>query len=114
MPGDGRIPLRLAEGEAPPAPGELVVHAGGSRIAAMAALLRHAGSAAAAQAGACPCCRRPSDLATMLRRLVIERARGEVEFAGVLIAADQAEHAAIRAELARDPLIEARYRLPAE
>lgn len=69
------------------------------------ALVRHAGEAAAAQGGACPCCRRPSDLVTTLRRLAIDRAKGRAEFARVVVAAAPA----IRAELAADPFLAARY-----
>jgi hypothetical protein len=72
------------------------------------ALVRHAGAAAAAQAGTCPCCRRPSDVVTALRRLAIDRASGRVEFARVVVAAPES----VLAELAADPFIAARYRLP--
>ena len=111
MPGDGRIPLCVVIGAATPLAGDAVVLVGANPTAGPAAVLRHAGSAAAAQAGACACCRRPSDLVTVLRRLVIERARGEIDFARVVVAVDAAERARLRDDLAGDPLISARFAL---
>jgi hypothetical protein len=73
------------------------------------AVLRHAGSAAAAQAGACTCCRVPSDLVTVLRRLVIDRARGAVDMSAVLVAGAPADLARLQHEALADPFVAARY-----
>jgi hypothetical protein len=114
MPPDGRIPLRVAAGAAPRcAPGEALVVARAAATPDHDGLVRHAGSAAIAQAGACPCCRRPSDLVTALRLLVIDRARGAVEFSGVVVWVDPPDRARSLAELAADPLVAARYAVPA-
>jgi hypothetical protein len=74
-------------------------------------VIRHARAAAQNQAGACPCCRVPSDLVAVLRRLLIERASGEVDFAAVIIAGDPAELPALAEEVRTDPVIAARYAL---
>jgi hypothetical protein len=73
------------------------------------AVVRHAGSAAAAQAGACSCCRVPSDLVTVLRRLVIERARGEIDIEAVLVAGAPADLARLERDALADPFVAARY-----
>ena len=73
------------------------------------AVVRHAGSAAAAQAGACNCCRVPSDLVTVLRRLVIDRARGDIDIAAVLVAGDPADLARLEQDALADPFVAARY-----
>ena len=77
------------------------------------AVVRHAGSAAAAQAGACSCCRVPSDLVTVLRRLVIERARGEIDIAAVLVAGEPADLARFKEDALADPFVAARYAIHA-
>jgi hypothetical protein len=65
-------------------------------------------AAAAAQAGACPCCRAPSGLVAVLRQLFLDRVHGRVpEFDRVMVVAD--DEAALRAALA-DPLVAARFR----
>jgi len=71
------------------------------------ALVRHAGAAAAAQGGACQCCRRPSDLITALRRLAIEHAKGMADFRRVIVVAPPA----IAADLTADVFVAARYRI---
>lgn len=73
------------------------------------ALLRHAEAAAAAQAGACPCCRAPSSLVTVLRQLIIDRARGAADFAAVLVEGDAAALPHLAEEARRDPFVAARY-----
>ncbi len=73
------------------------------------AVLRHAGSAAAAQAGACGCCRVPSDLVTVLRRLVIDRARGDIDMSAVLVAGEPADLARLEQDALADPFVAARY-----
>jgi hypothetical protein len=73
------------------------------------AVVRHAGSAAAAQAGACRCCRVPSDLVTVLRRLAIERARGEIDIVAVLVAGEAADLARLEQDVLADPFVAARY-----
>ncbi|HJT08219.1 MAG TPA: hypothetical protein VJ747_14900 [Stellaceae bacterium] len=77
------------------------------------AIVRHAGGAAAAQAGACSCCRVPSDLVTVLRRLVIERARGEIDIEAVLVAGRSSDLARLERDALADPFIAARYVLRA-
>lgn len=73
------------------------------------AVRRHAGSAAAAQAGACSCCRVPSDLVTVLRRLIIERARGEIDIEAVLVAGLASDLARLEQDALADPFVAARY-----
>jgi hypothetical protein len=77
------------------------------------AVVRHAGSAAAAQAGQCNCCRVPSDLVTVLRRLVIDRARGEINIAAVLVAGEPADLARFEQDALADPFVAARYAIHA-
>jgi len=102
------IPLTFEQSPRPdPAAALLLVGADGTAAPAGFALVRHAGEAAAAQGGACPCCRRPSDLVRALRRLAIDRATGKAEFARVVVAAPPMR----RAELAADPFVAARYRI---
>jgi hypothetical protein len=100
------IPLRF-ERRPRPDPTAALVAVGSGSVPAGFALVRHAGEAAAAQGGACPCCRRPSDLVATLRRLAIDRAKGKAEFASVVVAAEPR----LRAELAADPFLAARYRI---
>ena len=73
------------------------------------AVVRHAGRAAAAQVGACSCCRVPSDLVTVLRRLIIERARGEIDIEAVLVACESGDLARLERDALADPLVAARY-----
>jgi hypothetical protein len=73
------------------------------------AAVRHAGAAAAAQAGACSCCRVPSDLVTMLRRLVIERARGEIDISAVLVVGEAGDLGRLEQDALADPFVAARY-----
>ena len=72
-------------------------------------VVRHAGSAAQAQAGACGCCRVPSDLVTVLRWLVIDRARGAIDIAAVLVDAAPADLARLEQDALADPFVAARY-----
>jgi len=72
-------------------------------------VVRHAGSAAQAQAGACGCCRVPSDLVTVLRRLVIDRARGAIDIAAVLVDGAPADLARLEQDAFADPFVAARY-----
>ena len=81
----------------------------GSAAPGAFAVVRHAGSAAAAQAGACNCCRVPSDLVTVLRRLIIERARGEIDIEAVLVACESGDLARLERDALADPLVAARY-----
>jgi hypothetical protein len=103
------IPLALERRPRPdPEAALVVVGAEAGATPAGFALVRHAGAAAAAQGGACPCCRRPSDLVTALRRLAIDRAKGTAAIARVVVAGPPS----LGAELAGDPFLAARYRLP--
>jgi hypothetical protein len=100
------IPLRL-EKRPRPDPAAALVVVGREPAPEGFALVRHAGEAAAAQAGACPCCRRPSSLVTALRRLAIDRAKGKAEFTSVVVLGDEG----LRPELAADPFLAARYEI---
>ena len=73
------------------------------------AVVRHAGSAARAQAGACGCCRVPSDLVTVLRRLIIDRARGEIDIAAVLVDGEPSDLPNLEQDALADPFVAARY-----
>lgn len=72
-------------------------------------VVRHAGSAAAAQAGACSCCRVPSDLVTVLRRLIVDRARGEIDMSAVLVVGEPADLPHFAQDALADPFVAARY-----
>ena len=102
-----RIPLRIAGHASTADRDSALVLVGGRTAQSGCAIVRHAGAAASAQHGACPCCRVPSGLATVLRRLFLERVRGEVEFARVVVDAP----AAVVEEAMADPLVAARYEL---
>jgi len=71
------------------------------------AVTRHADAAAIAQKGGCACCRVPSDLVSLLRRLFLERVRGETVFDGIVIDGP----AALAAAAMSDPLVAARYEI---
>jgi hypothetical protein len=107
--GYGRIPVELVDAAGAERRGHrtALVLTGAGFDPADHPLVRHAGSAAAAQHGACPCCRAPSGLAAVLRQLFLDRVHGRVpEFDRVLIAAG--DEADVRAAL-DDPLVAARY-----
>lgn len=107
MSGSSRIALRIGAGSrAAEAHSALILTAGRAAPAGYA-VVRHAGAAAAAQHGSCPCCRIPSDLATVLRQLFLDRVRGDVEFTAVLVDAP----ATLVAEAMADPLVAARFEL---
>lgn len=77
------------------------------------AALRHAESAAAARQGTCACCRVPSNLATVLRQLVIERAGGKIDFDRVFVAGDDKEMLPRLLRVAfADPVVAARFSQP--
>ena len=86
----------------------LVLTAGGTAPKSFA-VVRHAGSAAQVQGGACNCCRVPSDLVAVLRRLVIERARGAIEISAVLVAGEPVDLARLEQDALADPFVAARY-----
>lgn len=108
---DQRLPLTFAAsadtGDIDPHRTALVL-TGGTEPGAFA-VLRHAGSAAAAQAGACSCCRMPSDLVTVLRRLIIDRARGDIDMSAVLVVGAADDLAQLEQDALDDPFIAARY-----
>ena len=58
----------------------------------------------------CACCRPRSGIATELGRLFMARARGEVAFFRRVVA-DQTDAPAVRAALAGDVVVRARFRL---
>ncbi len=105
----GRIPLAFgtAAAVADRRRTALVLTRGGADGSGFA-LVRHADAAARAQAGACACCRAPSDLATVLRQLIIDRARG-IDFAAVLVDGDAPSLARMAEDALADPLVAARY-----
>ena len=107
MSGDGRIAVRVVGAAAEADARTALVLAGAGAHPAGHPLVRHAETAAASQAGACPCCRAPSSLAAVLRQLFLDRVHGRVpEFERVMIVAD--DEASVREALA-DPLVAARY-----
>jgi len=71
------------------------------------AVTRHADAAVIAQKGGCACCRVPSDLVSLLRRLFLERVRGETVFDGIVIDGP----AALAVAATSDPLVAARYEI---
>lgn len=109
----GRIALFFAGalGAAPAGWKTALVQAGAGTALASGefALVRHAGPAAAAQGGACQCCRVPSDLVTVLRLLAIDRAKGVVDIDAALVLAEGGELARLAEEVLADPLVAARY-----
>jgi hypothetical protein len=104
---EARIPLVAADRAPAPSPGMALVLTGGGAAPEGFALLRHAEGAAAAQAGACPCCRQVSSLAAVLRQLFLDAVHGRAAFAAVcVVAAGDAVAAALA-----DPLVAARFEL---
>lgn len=103
-----RIPLSAASEPGPARrPGTILILTGDTEPPTGYAAIRHAEAAAVAQHGGCACCRVPSDLVTLLRRLFLERVRGETVFDAVVI-----EGSPQLAETAlSDPLVAARYTL---
>jgi hypothetical protein len=102
---DARLPVRFAplhtrrpdeavltDGAAAPAPSARFMPAGG------------------AHGAGCACCVPRSGAATALATLFRERAVGGPAFAGVLAVVGAAGEAAVRAALAADPLVSARFR----
>lgn len=105
---ESRIPLWIAAAPSGVSRDRLaLIVTGSGRTPAGYAVLRHADAAAVAQAGACACCRAPSDLVGQLRRLFLERVRGEAVFDGVVIDGPTT----LAAEAMTDPLVAARYEL---
>lgn len=105
-----RIPLSASHEPGPAhRPGTVLILTGDAAPPSGYAAIRHAEAAAVAQHGGCACCRVPSDLVTLLRRLFLERVRGETAFDAVVIegSPDLAEAALT------DPLVAARYMLEA-
>jgi hypothetical protein len=107
MSDSGRIPVRIAARSRVPDPSAALVLTVGRTAPEGYALVRHAGAAAAAQHGACPCCRVPSGLARVLRQLFLDRVRGEADFARVVVDAPEA----LVADAMADPLVAARYEI---
>jgi G3E family GTPase len=106
MSDNARIPLSAASTPGPAARlGTILILTGDAKPPTGYAAIRHAEAAAVAQHGGCACCRVPSDLVTLLRRLFLERVRGEIAFDTVVV-----EGSRELAETAlSDPLIAARY-----
>ena len=109
MSGGERIPLWRTS-KPPPAPrqGIVLVVTGNVAPPAGYVAIRHAEAAALAQRGGCACCRVPSDLVTQLRRLFLERVRGETAFDEVVIEGSPS----LIDEAMADPLVRARYVVP--
>jgi hypothetical protein len=106
---DDESPSAGPDAARPPHPDPLPKGRGNEAAQRSFAVVRHAGSAAQAQAGACNCCRVPSDLVTVLRRLVIGRARGEIDISAVLVAGAPADLARLEQDALADPFVAARY-----
>jgi G3E family GTPase len=108
MSDSARIPLSASSEPGPAARrGTILILTGDMKPPAGYTGIRHAEAAAVAQHGGCPCCHVPSDLVTLLRRLFLERVRGETVFDAVVIAGPpQLAEAALS-----DPLVAARYEL---
>lgn len=110
---DGRIPLIFAStspaSDIERARTALVLTSGMAEPAGFA-LVRHVAAAAMARGGTCACCRVPSDLASLLRRLVIDRASGTVDFAAVLVIGDDRSFLReMTSDVRADPFVAARY-----
>jgi hypothetical protein len=109
---EARTPLRFAAaGSTAPAEraGAALVLTRGGDAPPDAPVVRHAAAAARAQHGACACCRAPSDLIAVLRRLIVERASGTVDFAAVIVEGETATLAELAEQALADPVVAARY-----
>lgn len=94
---DARVPLRF--GAASDAgPGDAVLDGAGW-------------AAPGAHGPGCACCAPRGAAAQALSDLFMRRARGSVEFRAVLVVAGDGEQTAVRAALAADPVVSARFRL---
>jgi hypothetical protein len=101
-----RIPLSATSKPKPASrSGTVLVLTGNTAPPTGYVAIRHAEAAAVAQHGGCACCRVPSDLVTLLRRLFLERVRGEIAFDEVVIEGSRKSVAAAMG----DPLVAARY-----
>lgn len=122
---DARVPVRLSLAGAPPADAAFLLEGEpdapgcvpgcvppGAAVARFALPAPTAVAPSAHPAG-CACCTPRGPVAEALGRLFLARARGEVGFFRSVIArpASPAGEAAIRAALAGDPLVSARFRL---
>ena len=106
MSGGERIPLSATSKPKPARrSGTVLVLTGNTAPPAGYVAIRHAEAAAVAQQGGCACCRVPSDLVTLLRRLFLERVRGEMLFDEVVIEGGLS----LIEEAMADPLVRARY-----
>jgi hypothetical protein len=106
MSGNERIKLSATSKPKPASrSGTVLVLTGTTAPPAGYVAIRHAEAAAAAQHGGCACCRVPSDLVTLLRRLFLERVRGEIAFEEVVI---EGRRKSVEATM-DDPLVAARY-----
>lgn len=108
---DGKLPLIFTAdiSSAIPASAQTALVLTRGDFADSAAVVRHADAAARAQAGGCACCRTSSDLVTVLRQLVIDRARGSVDFTAVVVEAEAAAVERLARDARADPFIAARY-----
>ncbi len=106
---DGRLPLVFTADLAAERRRVALVLTRSAGIAGDAGLIRYADAAARAQAGGCACCRTASHLVAVLRQLVIDRARGKIDFATVVVDAEAAAIERLAREARADPVIAAHY-----
>jgi hypothetical protein len=113
---DARVPVRLSPAGEPPADAAFLLEGDGKApegAGPSAPVARFTPPAPSGHAIGCACCTPRGPVAEALGRLFLARARGEVGFFRSVIArpASAAGEAAIRAALADDPLVSARFRL---
>jgi len=109
---DARIPVTFAARDAAPNAAFLIEGDRPTPANRPAARFRLP-PAQAAHPPACACCAPAGPAADALRMLFLQRARGDVPFftSVVAILENAAAEAAVRAALADDPVVAARYRL---
>jgi hypothetical protein len=107
---DARIPIRFGT---EPAAGEAVLVEGDAPVQAGRAVARVRLPAASAHSAGCACCVSRGPAAEALAHLFLARARGDVAWFGEVVAVMTTPEgeAAVRAALADDPVVSARYRL---
>jgi len=106
---DPRIPVLFGRPGEPIAPETGVLVADHQEVPGAAAVARVARQAP--DLAACACCAPRGDVARALSRLFLARARGEVGFFRQVVVRTAALEPEVRAALAGDVLVAARYRL---
>jgi hypothetical protein len=109
---DARVPVRFAAPDQVGADDALLIE-GGAPAPSGHAVARFVLPEAPTHPIGCACCLPRGPVAEALTRLFLTRVRGEVGFFRAVLAlpASEAGEAAIRAALADDPLVSARFRL---